>query len=281
MKLNFLIFAFVILALPSSAKLGDTRQQIEARYGKSFYYITNDDSPIIVGTYSYLGYQVEVAFLNGRSAREDAVSNDPKAKFSASECMTLAALFSGRTNWTNILDASNRSEWIAGDVTASRRQVQHVTYDEDREIFFVETKEMQKANKLADAKALAWEQSFHGTNSVEGRWVVIVGDFTNTVQFDQLGPLVVGKMVRDKRNGGETVDLQVRQDGKNITFYYAQIWEGKGIPSVSTNRDVVYEGTFNGSTMSGTVTMHVAEIANNRLAAMPFTTNTPWIATRK
>jgi len=66
---TLLLFALTALALPASARVGETLDEIKARYGE-----TREEAPrrgrIVTFCYRFRGVPIDVEFLDGRSVRE-------------------------------------------------------------------------------------------------------------------------------------------------------------------------------------------------------------------
>src|ERR1017187_9069927 len=73
-----LLLCFLLLAVPAHARLGETTEQIEARYGKPIK-ATKPESPATdAEVYEKNGFQITVGFYEGKSYYEQFRKIDPQ-----------------------------------------------------------------------------------------------------------------------------------------------------------------------------------------------------------
>jgi hypothetical protein len=73
-----LLLCFLLLAVPAHARLGETTQQIEARYGKPIR-ATKPESPATdAQVYEKNGFRITVGYYEGKSYYEQYQKIDPK-----------------------------------------------------------------------------------------------------------------------------------------------------------------------------------------------------------
>lgn len=92
----------MLLAVSCLGNIGDTKEQLEARYGKPGNNITGDDSEdknVTHATYWYKDYQITVVLLKAKSAVEVLSHSDSKIKMPDIECLGLMQAVTGVTNW--------------------------------------------------------------------------------------------------------------------------------------------------------------------------------------
>jgi hypothetical protein len=99
------------LAGVAQAKLGETIEQIEARYGKALTTIQSAGATINV--YSVGGNKVEVRFLNAKAEMETVKLNGEKMKISDELCMMFAETMTGRTDWKKGKSGLTLTSWTS------------------------------------------------------------------------------------------------------------------------------------------------------------------------
>ncbi len=102
-KISYLLAVMMALSNAAFAKLGETPQEIEARYGKPKASGTDEYDHLVWRRYSHLDYEITVRFIEGKSACEKLIHRDETQKFPDVECLGLGKAISGETNW-NLLD---------------------------------------------------------------------------------------------------------------------------------------------------------------------------------
>jgi hypothetical protein len=95
----------------AQAKLGETVEQIEARYGKALKMKT--DAGLEAREYKFDEKQVQVSFLGGRSVKELIMPVAVK-QFSDEECLALAKALSGEEKWSGPSRELRSTTWHSG-----------------------------------------------------------------------------------------------------------------------------------------------------------------------
>jgi TPR repeat protein len=90
-------------AAPCQAKLGETPEQIEARYGRPIDVFAG--TPLAKRTYRFEGYGIGVIYLNGVSVAESLEASGRDKGLSDQTCLGLASALTGKTNWVAGADA--------------------------------------------------------------------------------------------------------------------------------------------------------------------------------
>lgn len=75
MKTPFIAIAFFLLVAPAFARIGETEQQIEKRYGKSTLTVSTGNEPL-QKVYQSSGLNITVTYLDGVSQREIFTKQD-------------------------------------------------------------------------------------------------------------------------------------------------------------------------------------------------------------
>src|ERR1700747_2481953 len=75
LKTPFIAIAFFLLVSPAFARIGETEQQIEARYGKSTLTVSTGNEPL-QKVYQSSGLNITVTYLGGVSQREIFTKQD-------------------------------------------------------------------------------------------------------------------------------------------------------------------------------------------------------------
>ena len=75
LKTPFIAIAFFLLVSPAFARIGETEQQIEARYGKSTLTVSTGNEPL-QKVYQSSGLNITVTYLDGVSQREIFTKQD-------------------------------------------------------------------------------------------------------------------------------------------------------------------------------------------------------------
>ena len=80
-----ILLCFLLLAVPACARLGETSEQIEARYGKPIK-ATKPESPATdAEVYEKNGFQITVGYYEGKSYYERFLKSDPENSKSFAE----------------------------------------------------------------------------------------------------------------------------------------------------------------------------------------------------
>src|ERR1700676_1792307 len=99
-KISFLLAVMMALSSAAYAKLGETAQEIEARYGKPRASGTDQVDHLVWRRYLHLDYQITVRFIDGKSACEKLIHQDEAQKFPDVECLGLGKAITGETTWS-------------------------------------------------------------------------------------------------------------------------------------------------------------------------------------
>jgi hypothetical protein len=75
LKTPFIAIAFFLLVAPAFARIGETEQQIEKRYGKSTLTVSTGNEPL-QKVYQSSGLNITVTYLDGLSQREIFTKQD-------------------------------------------------------------------------------------------------------------------------------------------------------------------------------------------------------------
>src|SRR5258708_23322924 len=102
-KIRYLLAVMMALSNAAFAKLGETPQEIEVRYGKPKASGTDEYDHLVWRRYSHLDYEITVRFIEGKSACEKLIHRDETQKFPDVECLGLGKAISWETNG-NFLD---------------------------------------------------------------------------------------------------------------------------------------------------------------------------------
>ena len=122
-KIIYLLAVMMALSNAAFAKLGETPQEIEARYGKPKASGTGEYDHLVWRRYSHLDYEITVRFIEGKSACEKLIHRDETQKFPDVECLGLGKAISGETNW-NLLDRKGvATAWVSGDTIVLRSEL--------------------------------------------------------------------------------------------------------------------------------------------------------------
>jgi len=122
-KISLLLAVIMALCNAAFAKLGETPQEIEARYGKPKASGTDEFDRLVWRRYSHLDYEITVRFIDGKSACEKLIHRDEAQKFPDVECLGLGKAISGETNW-NLLDHKGvATAWVSGDTIVLRSEL--------------------------------------------------------------------------------------------------------------------------------------------------------------
>ncbi len=87
------ILLYLILLVSAQAKLGETKYQIEKRYGPALG--LPDTNKISAGVYSFKGHQIAVTFFDGKSVQEGIFLNPQTEPASTNESIAFAAAITG------------------------------------------------------------------------------------------------------------------------------------------------------------------------------------------
>ena len=87
----------VLVAFTGQAKLGETPNQTQQRYGAALKSKTNDQQ--VVSNYRFKDYLIEVRFVDGKSAREMFQKATEPKDMTADEAVAFAQIATSKTNW--------------------------------------------------------------------------------------------------------------------------------------------------------------------------------------
>ena len=122
-KTTLLLVMMMALSNAAFAKLGETPQEIEARYGKPKASGTDENDHLVWRRYLHQDYEITVRFIEGKSACEKLIHKDESQKFPDVECLGLGKAISGETNW-NLLDRKGvATAWVSGDTIVLRSEL--------------------------------------------------------------------------------------------------------------------------------------------------------------
>lgn len=112
---TLIIAALIVVACLTTvnARVGETEQQIDARYGKP----VNDTAHTIVGRakqYALNGYKIMVVFIDGISQAE-TIKKLSGAPFSSDEVKVLVANNGAGLRWIEMNSDGTRQEWWRDD----------------------------------------------------------------------------------------------------------------------------------------------------------------------
>ena len=97
MKTPFIAIAFFLLVAPAFARIGETEQQIEKRYGKSTLTVSTGNEPL-QKVYQSSGLNITVTYLDGVSQREIFTKQDG-SELSKNEIAILLEANTARSKW--------------------------------------------------------------------------------------------------------------------------------------------------------------------------------------
>ena len=97
MKLPFIAIAFFLLVSPAFARIGETEQQIEARYGKSIGTLSSGNQPL-KKAYQSSGMNIIVMYIDGVSQSEVFTKKD-ESEFSKNEIAILLDANAAGSKW--------------------------------------------------------------------------------------------------------------------------------------------------------------------------------------
>lgn len=123
MKARFQFMAMLVALLASMqiafANLGETSEQIQARYGKPTKGPIDHGNGVVRYSYQLPDRVVQVEFLNGKSSLEAFQPNKGQPNYTDAQCMAIAVFVSGTTNWTVLGNDGEQTDWISDDYSAS------------------------------------------------------------------------------------------------------------------------------------------------------------------
>src|SRR5580765_1098585 len=96
---GWLLVTLVVCCAPwsAAARLGETPEQLEARYGKPTF--PDKFVGLPMRNYKFNDFEVMVAFQNGKSALEVWRPEDPTRDLTERECLTSANAVAGAGQW--------------------------------------------------------------------------------------------------------------------------------------------------------------------------------------
>ena len=123
MKIIAVLIGTIMLTQVASAKLGETIEEVEARYGKPKASGTDEHDHLAWRKYRYQEYEVIVRYLDGKSACEKLVHRNETLKFSDPECLGVAKAISGEADWSLFDHKGPATAWTCGDNMALRSEI--------------------------------------------------------------------------------------------------------------------------------------------------------------
>lgn len=112
MRLCAFIFLFAVI-VSARAKLGETPEQIEARYGKHILRQTNELGDF--RHYAWHEHAVKILFANGHSIEEEISGTTAKPFIETPEMLSFAKTATGRDDWKQTSFSGCQAIFKAGE----------------------------------------------------------------------------------------------------------------------------------------------------------------------
>jgi len=155
---RLILFVLILLTVGAQAKLGETLEEIEARYGKPISIPpANEKVPLEHRLYKANAYQIMVVYVDKKSAMEQMViPQDSTNQISVAQAKAFAGAVTGVKEWTFLKD---NYHWRGGEYTLGLTTNQRIATVLGKTYLTAQAAAKKQMSK--DAKAI--EDAFGGS----------------------------------------------------------------------------------------------------------------------